>query len=348
MSKRFFNGFYLSLAILGVVLANIFFNQQKNTISFYGFAETNETAINYNHSVMVNEIHVMPGQYVNKGDILLSISRIKSKESLPNQPYSISELRAEEETWQREKEYDIDVIKAERKLKLENLNQELSELEKKLQHRESILRELSTLNDGQSGHQSLSNKIEAIKKERKLLEDAYAIQIKALENQKVRGNNPYKEQIIHLEAELAFNEEHRIQPIQVVAPTDGIVGNLHCKAAEHVLSFRPLLSFYEPHPTLIKGYVHEDLSLKVLVADSFLIRSVKDPTVCYKGLVTGLGSRIVEIPERLRKIPEYKTYGREVTVQIPPENTFLQKEKVALELVYQRTSVASAHAKNRD
>lgn len=341
MKKRYFNGFYISLVVIGLVLINIFFNHQREAVSFYGFAETNETAINYNHPIVVDKIHVTPGQYVNKGDLLLNISRIKSKETLSDQPYSITELQAEEAIWKSEKESQISVIKAERKLKLETLDLKLAELENEWKHRQSLLEGLSTLNPDQPQHHPIKDKIQALEKERSLQEAAYDTRLQALEDQKMRGNNPYREQILHLQAEQQFDEAHQIRPIEVIAPTDGIVGNLQCKEAEHVLSFQPLMSFYEPHPSLIKGYVHEELSLKVAVADSFLVRSVKDPTVSYTGVVTGLGSRIVEIPERLRKVPEYKTYGREVTIEISPENTFLQKEKVALELVYRQPAAAS-------
>ena len=340
---RHINWFYISIAILGVVLVNILINHNEEAISFYGSAETNETAINYNHPVMVDKIHITPGQYVNKGDVLLNVSRIASKETLQDQPYAISELLAEEAIWKAEKESEITVIKAERKLKLEALNNKLSELQKELQHRESLMEGLNTLKTDKPKYQPIKDKIQAVKKEKALLEDTYVSKLNALENQKATGNNPYREQILHLQAELAFDDDHQVQHIQVLAPSDGIIGNLHCKEAEHVTSFNPLMSFYEPHPSLIKGYVHEGLSLKVSVADSFLVRSIKDPTAVYKGVVTGLGSRIVEIPERLRKVPDFKTYGREVTVAISPENAFLQKEKVALELLY-RHKPAATHA----
>jgi hypothetical protein len=49
------------------------------------------------------------------------------------------------------------------------------------------------------------------------------------------------------------------------------------------------------------------------------------------GVISGLGHRIIEIPERLRKIPELRTYGREVLIEIPNNNHFLQKEKVLLQ-----------------
>jgi len=93
------------------------------------------------------------------------------------------------------------------------------------------------------------------------------------------------------------------------------------------------LSFYEPHSGVIKGYVHEDLTLQVQLGDQFKATSLKDERMSYPGKVIGLGSRIVEIPTRLRKIPEVKNYGREVLVEISKDNRFLQKEKVSLRFI---------------
>ena len=76
--------------------------------------------------------------------------------------------------------------------------------------------------------------------------------------------------------------------------------------------------------------VHESLILQVKTGDSLLVASSLHPSHQIIGVVLGLGSRIVEIPSRLRKTPELKTYGREVLVQIPANNPFLQKEKVML------------------
>ena len=94
-----------------------------------------------------------------------------------------------------------------------------------------------------------------------------------------------------------------------------------------------MISFYEQNPTLVKGFVYENLRLAVEVGDTLDVVSVQHPEHRCQGVVTGLGSRIVDIPERLRKTPDYKTYGREVLIAIPPENNFLQKEKVRLNLV---------------
>ena len=329
------NVFYFSLFPLGILLFVFFVVQSRETVSFYGFAETNETEINYNYPVVVDQIRVTPGQYVKQGTVLMNLSRLTTKEQMQDQDYLISELQTEETMWQQEKQNDINVLRAEHQLKRGELDTKLTTLRQELAYQQSLAEGLSTLETDQANYQPLQDKIKATEKEQQLVEESYALRLKALADQKRMGKNPYREQIARLEAELQFDEDHRIQPITVTAPSDGLIGNIHCKEAEHVSSFQTLISFYEPHPQFIKGYVHENLSLKVAVGDTFMIRSTKDASIAYKGAVTGLGSRIVEIPERLRKMPDVRTYGREVSVKISPDNTFLQKEKVALELVSQ-------------
>ncbi len=338
------NFFYISLIPVGAVLFAFFALQSRETVSFYGFAETNETEINYNHPVMVDRIHVTPGQYVTKGTTLLNISRIATKETLADQDYRISELLAEEAIWQQEKQNEIQVLRAERQIQLEALEAELATLKQELVYQRSLANELTTLETTEASYQPLLDKIAATERERTLRQESYDLRMRALENKKRVGNSPYREQIIRLKAELQFDEDNRIRPITVTAPADGLVGNVQCKEAEHISSFQTLLSFYEPHPHFVRGYVHEDLSLQVSVGDVFRIKSLKDESIAYEGRVTGLGSRIIEIPVRLRKMPEVPTYGREVTVKISPENAFLQKEKVALELVTRREQKKTANA----
>ena len=60
------------------------------------------------------------------------------------------------------------------------------------------------------------------------------------------------------------------------------------------------------------------------------IRSIQDYDKTTIGVITGLGARIVEIPERLRRVPTSKLYGREVVLAISSDNTFLQGEKVII------------------
>ena len=122
------NVFYLSLFPLGISLFIFFMIQSRETVSFYGFAETNETEINYNYPVVVDQIRVAPGQYVKQGTVLMNLSRLTIEEEMQDQEYLISELQAEETMWQQEKQNDIDVARAEEQLRLDELDAELATL----------------------------------------------------------------------------------------------------------------------------------------------------------------------------------------------------------------------------
>jgi hypothetical protein len=152
----------------------------------------------------------------------------------------------------------------------------------------------------------------------------------SIELREVSNSNKIQKKKLEYEKEYFQKEEKKLQ---ILAPSDGLIGNLRCKEGEHISSFNTLISFYQQNPTIVKGFVHENLILHVQVGDTLEVTSSLHPAHTVMGTVSGLGFRIVEIPERLRKRPEIKTYGREVLIQIPPDNPFLQKEKVVLNLL---------------
>jgi hypothetical protein len=83
-----------------------------------------------------------------------------------------------------------------------------------------------------------------------------------------------------------------------------------------------------------------------------LVLSGHDKTNRTPGEIVGVGARIVEYPERLRKRPDILIWGREIIVRLPPENRFLLGEKVRISLVDEsaqatRASVSEASATGR-
>lgn len=330
---RHFNIFYLLVLIVGAVLVWQFKYQLSsiNTeLSFFGFAESSETEINYNYPVIVDSILVKPGQFVSKNDTLLLISRRKAKETLATQNFEIAELRAKETAWKQQISSEINLLSQEKRAKSQTLQERINSLQQELSFKEQIATDLKSIDSYKSDFSPLKEKIKLLQQQQASIEQEYEAQITALNKEMATGKNPYNIRVEQLNAELAFDEAQKIQHVVVTAPSDGLVGNVFCKVAEHIPSYTTLLTFYEPHSSLVRGYVHEDLTLQVKVGDYFWVRSLKNDTIKYKGTVIGLGSRIVEIPTRLRKMPEIKTYGREVLVEINNQNFFLQKEKVGL------------------
>ncbi len=302
----------------------------KTDLSFYGFAESNETEINYNYPVVVDRILVSPGQSVKAGELLMNLSRRKSKDQLEDQDFKIAELRAEEAIWRQKLENELEELEVNYTSKISEIDGKIGRQQKELEFKKSLTDNLTTINPEKSDYSPIEEEIRKLENEKTNLQYNKAQKILSIEQELKIGNNPYRAQIRKIVAEKEFEESQKVLYIEVTAPTDGLIGNISCKEEEHVPSYNTLLTFYEPHSGIIKGFVHEDLTLEVRLGDRFLISSLKDDQINYEGTVTGLGSRIIEIPSRLRKMPDVKTFGREVLIEITKENIFLQKEKVGI------------------
>ena len=327
---RIFNIFYLIIALFIVGLGYYFSSQNPATLSFYGFAESNETEINYNYPVVVDEIHVSPGQAVKAGDVLLKISRLKSKETLADEPYKIAELRSEAQLWTQRKKDQIDIEQNKRLQELNQIEGQINAIKKELAFKKSLSEGLTSLEPITTAYDPLESKVKMLEDQKAAIKAASDLKISTIQNEITLGKNPYRLQEERINAEAQFAENQKVQQIIVTAPAAGLIGNVFCKEAEHISAYKTLLSLYEPHSGLIRGFVHEGLTLEVQTGDNFKVYSLKDENISYPGKVIGLGSRIVEIPTRLRKMPDLKTYGREVLINITQDNQFLQKEKVAL------------------
>lgn len=330
---RYFNPFYLLLILLSVGFYYVFAQEQQETLSFYGFAESNETEINYNYPTVVDHIPVTPGQEVEEGDVLLRLSRVKAKETLADEEFKIKKLDTEAEIWKQKKQREVARIQLAKEAAEEEIQDEMTVLQKELDFKKSLVSGLKTIEARDVDFSPIQEKINLLNTQLERVTNKYDATLYNLDQEIKQYVIPYRQEVARLKEEADFDTSQAKQEIIVTAPTRGLVGNIYCKEAEHIPSFKTLLSFYEPHSGTIKGYVHEDLILKVDLGALFTIASLKDDTIKYEGRVIGLGSRIVEIPLRLRKMPEIKTYGREVLIEITKDNSFLQKEKVAVTYV---------------
>jgi len=336
-----FNLYYIVILAIPFLLWKLNSHLSKEVVIFYGFAENKETEINFNYPVAIGDIKVRPGEHVKANTPLLTIYRIKSKEVLEDAPFKIAELRSKEKIWRTEKLNDIATIKAKATIAVEKLEADKERILEDKQENLSLLKDLKTIPDSLYIDHPIDSEIARIDKEISLLKASHTTQIEAIEKELAIQKNPYQIEINRLQAEQQFQDATQKQQFDLTAPFDGLVGNIQCKEGEHVPSYKTLITFYEPNPTIVKGFVQEDLLLHVAARDSFIVRSTKQADLFCYGEVIGLGSRIVEIPERLRKLMDVKTYGREVLVAIPATNPFLQKEKVILEFIEAPKGIAS-------
>ncbi len=323
------------LAVTTVFIALVLFNWRysSETFVFFGFAENKETEIRLEHSVTIHEIYVQPGERVYKGQLLMEVARagLQLEQSALN--HEVAKLQSQYQIWELGLKSTIRGLDAQKAAKVSEIKSQIEQLESEMSINQSLVRGLESISQAKdkTGRSPNQIKIEGLKEEMKLAVRPLDMEKHKLRRELASPNNPIKIQIEKLQEELGFTEMEE-DKLAITAPGNGVIGSVFCKIGEQIPEFSTMLTFYEENPTLVKGYVLESLILHVNEGDSLLVNSSVRPATNCTGKVIGLGSRIVEIPERLRKISTFKTYGREVLIEIPFDNNFLQKERVVLNL----------------
>lgn len=331
MKRIKINLLFLLIPVLAYFLFAIYTSLNKGASSFFGVAENQETEINLEHDCSVTKIHVTEGEFVTKGTLLLEANGLDLDIRMSELKYDIAEVTAQDRLNQDEIRGNLQQLKALRAEKAGEIMGEIRILQSEKMMNEQLFSELKSIpaTDTVKTASVYEATLASLKEELRLVVEPIDAEIARLEKELRSISGPAKAEVTKMEKEIEFYAKEK-EKLKIYAPTDGLVGGVHCKVGENIPSFDPLISFYEQSPNAVVAYIHESLSTKLKVGDSIHVASTLHPEEVCVGEVRGLGHRIVEIPERLRKIPEIKTYGREVLIHIPSENNFLQKEKVML------------------
>ncbi len=298
----------------------------KSVEVFYGFAENKQSEINFNFPIIIDEINIEEGQLVAEGDTLVTLKRIKPKISLQDELYKIDKLKKEEQYFVEQQLQDIKLIELREEEELLKLNQEIEEIKRE----KKSLNEIATAMDVSSNTKILDARIDEIEANITLVRNANRKKIELIKKELEKGSKRFDSEVELQLAELKFDEETKVIYDEIRAPISGIVGDIMCKEGEHIPAFKTLFFLYEKNPIQVKGYIYENQQLQISINDEVIVHSVANPEKEIKGVISGIGSRIVEIPKRLRKVPDMVIYGKEILVTIPFENGLLQKEKVSI------------------
>ena len=329
---RRINLLFVSIPILLFILLVVTKNLNRSTSNFFGVAENQETQINLEHACSINQIYVNQGQFVSKGALLLDVTRSALDFKMSELSHDINELLAIDRLNTVDIKGDLERMRALRAEKMGSIQARIKILESEQTLNRSLFLDLQSVpsNDvPDAASTPYLAKLQTLNDELRLAVEPLDAEIHRLEQELKIAAVPALTQISKLEKEIDLYHREQEQ-LKIYAPSDGLIGSIHCHVGENIPSFNVLISFYEQNPNTVVAYVHESLSLEVKVGDSLTVASSLHPEETCLGRVSGLGHRIVEIPERLRKIPEIKSYGREVLIEIPATNNFLQKDKVVL------------------
>jgi multidrug resistance efflux pump len=289
---------------------------------FFGEAEAKHIEINLNQDVMVTHILAERGTHVKKGDLLMKVQNLELDEN-------INQINFDLEGMESDKLLDKSEIQArinELEQKKTSVLAELSTKYKEIQSEADFYKTLATSAKGDSifAHPSVVM-LASLKEEMKSTEKEYNDQMAHYKKMmyQVQNSNWKNEQLEQKKRYFQKSKEF----FDVVAPHDGTIGNINVRVGEHIKSYISLISFMEPNPTLIKAYVQEKYNVKLKVGDTVAVKPVYIGERQYKGVISAIGHRIVEIPEKFRKVPSIKLYGIEVFIK-PEANRFFQNQIV--------------------
>lgn len=319
------------LALGAVVLMSLDGNEE--TTDFQGIADTREVIVNSENAVEIKKFYVIPGQEIKSGDLLVELDQ-------PELNMKINEISHELEEFKKRRVLNVEETKSRiRQLQAEKASvvSEINYKIKQLRSRHNFNKNLTSgLKSIQPADQSGKNKavsspfaleIESLKKERQLALNRIRIEIERLQAEQKTPESPVTIRAQSLEKELKMLEQKK-ENLLVYSQINGVIGSIHFKPGEKASPFAPILTLYTKTPSYVIGYIHENLYNRISLGEKVSVVSSSGKNCCTEGEVVGVGSRIVEYPQRLRKRPEIQMWGREVQIRISEDNAFLLGEKV--------------------
>lgn len=317
------NLFYFITSIAVIVLLWIFTHRLSlNHNEFFGFAENKQTEINLDKDVVVKKILVRKGEKVKQGQLIMQVANIDMLQEVTQLNLSIEGIKIKNDITKSEIQGEILDLTRQKELKLSDINTRLATAESELKFYQELLGADASKDDGQN--HPASNFIQQLKNEYDRTSEQYDKLIAHYNRLLTQPKETAMQQ--NQLTDKINNLNQQIAMFDVVAPYDGVIGNLNVRQDEFVKAFTSMMSFYESTPPYVTGYIQEKFDVRLKIGDSVSIMALYRPVEIVKGVISAKGYRVIEIPEKFRRIPDVKIYGVEVFISIPRTNSFLQNE----------------------
>lgn len=319
--------FFAVLAVIGVG-----FFYQGNVALFRGIAEASETIISVPSATEIIKIHVVSGQEIHTGDTIVELNRPDLSLRINELNRQLDAIEGRSSLNKAEVDQRVAEVKSDLATRSSALRFEINKLETEYQKNKEIaskLKSLASTNSKSDGNDAMALRIKSLKEELALAQKSANEQIALLRGssklQKTSGAS--EAEILHKELEQLKKEQSDLVQI---AKEDWVVGDVNVRDGEKVSSFTPIVTLTHKSPTLVRGYINEQVYQRMNLGKDVEVHTLAGNGDKVLGEVVGLSSRIVQFPIRMWKVAEMPVYGREVTIKIPEQNPFLLGEMVSI------------------
>ena len=332
--KRF-NLFYIVWIATATMLVVISFHYRKQSDAIVAEVEPQKTAISFQKAVKVKAIHVIPGQDVKEGELLLEVERPDLLYEIEKTKNQLNSVKKERDMYMSNVNYQMELVRLDRFNDLQEIDAEILELETEYKQNVQIIRKLESLESrsdtlGSDFISLISLRLGALRDERKQVETLHDQQLQQLADKKKSEMDLYELKIEQLDSEIKLLEGEE-NYLKNYSPVNGTLGDIFAQIGELIEPYTTIMTIYNQNPTIIKAYLNESNLLNLQQDDKVIVES-SNRAYSIEGKVIEIGSRIVTYPMRLLPFQDRKIWGQELFIEIPENNSFLNGEKVYVKL----------------
>lgn len=289
-----------------------------------GLAQTREYKISSEKSGLVKVVNVVPGMQVQSGDLLIELSSQELEIEIAKLTTRIEILKSERAEKAKLTQAEIDYIKAENDIRLEEIEAEIQQTTSELQLNKSLTREFVSKED--ESESPLQIKINSLKQQKQKLLLAQEIKIKDVRQENATEQKLLENQIVLQESELELLHQEK-KGLTKAALAPGVIKTVFVKVGEQVSSYSPLLEINPIRPTTVVIYLIGKPTDQFPIGKEVTVSSYAQKRTEVIGKVIGYGS-VTALPEILQKSTAVKAFGQEVFIEVPVNNALANGEKV--------------------
>ena len=288
--------------------------------------ESRVTAVSYEDAVKVQNIYVVPGQKVTKGELLIEVVIPDLDLDMRQKENQLLQIDVGFKTINSEHEATLALIEAKYKLEIDEVSLEIQRLKTEINQNKNSREVIGRLTGAEAQEDSLQLlKLDQLEKSLENLKVKRKRELQAEDNKHVN-----EVRILMAKKVIATEEKQALErsreKLAFRAESDGTIGSISVEINELVSPFRKLLTIYELKPSLIKAYVSEALVGTLEVGDKVSVRA-SNRDITTPGIIEEIGTRVTNYPNQINPGTEPR-YGQEVFIRIPRTHEFLDGEKV--------------------
>ena len=326
-----FNVLYILFpaAILACLwIARDFQGRQGST--FFGIAETEPRILNFDHDLSVREVFIKAGDKIKAGDTLAIFHRAELDEN------EFSQYR-EMVTNETARAAERAILEKEKEVVQARLNVDIRELAidiKLLQTEDSIMMVYRGNLYGQSTpvqNRVIKERIEGLQKQMEDLKHQAEEELLVLSAKISATDQIAAEKANKLKGQLTMIATER-ERLVLISPINGYVEDVYFSVNAMIPAHKDLVKINPDAPNKIIGFIHETNEVPLSIGSNVEMTSFNRPGIVSTGLIVGVNPKMTELPLRLRKFIDLRSWGREVYISIPDTNSFFISEKVNITL----------------